>query len=135
MLAPLETSDLLTDAALNKSRHMILNNYFEHYAYGLTPWSFIINSGYDYAIAGENLAMGFSSAEGVVDAWMDSPSHRANLLNPDYQDIGVGVVKGEFTENGETKNITMTTEMLAKPKPIITRIFDRINDVFNSMFR
>lgn len=135
MLEPLEKNDLLTIAAENKSRHMVINNYFEHYALGLTPWSFILNAGYEYTIAGENLAMGFTSSEGIVDAWMDSPSHRANILNPEYQDVGIGVVKGEYTENGKTKNTVMTTELLAKPKPLINRFFDRISDAFNNLFK
>ena len=135
MLRPLSNNDLLMRAAEDKSRHMIIHNYFEHYALGLTPWSFIINSGYDYSIAGENLAMGFKTSEGIVEAWMDSPTHRANILNPEYEDIGVGIVKGEFTEDGEKNDTVMTTNMLAKPKPVINKIFNRIVESFNNLFK
>jgi uncharacterized protein YkwD len=135
MLKPLKNSDLLMKAAEDKSRHMIIHNYFEHYALGLTPWSFIINSGYDYSIAGENLAMGFKTSEGLVEAWMNSPTHRANILNPDYEDIGVGIVKGAFTEDGEKIDTVMTTNMLAKPKPVISRVFNRIVESFNNLFK
>jgi uncharacterized protein YkwD len=135
MIHPLNKSGLLTKAAEDKSRHMLIYNYFEHYALGLTPWSFIINSGYDYSIAGENLAMGFKTSEGIVEAWMDSPTHRANILNPNYEDIGVGVVRGEFTQNDKIINTVMTTNMLAKPKPAINRIFNRIVESFNNLFK
>ena len=135
MLEPLKNNELLMKAAEDKSRYMIIHDYFEHYALGLTPWSFIINNGYDYSIAGENLAMGFKTSEGIVEAWMDSPTHRANILNPDYEEIGVGIVKGEYTEDGNNIDTVMTTNMLAKPKPVINRIFNRIVESFNNLFK
>jgi len=133
-LAPLETNEQLENAAYNKSIDMITRNYFEHYAHGLTPWSFIIAQGYDYTVAGENLAMGFDSSEGVVNAWMNSPAHRANILNPEFEEIGVGVVKGEYTENNQKMYTTMTTELLARPKPRVIQIFETIVETFSRIF-
>jgi len=133
-LSPLRVNSSLQNAAKNKSIDMITRNYFEHYAYGQTPWSFILKEDYNYSVAGENLALGYSTAEGVVNAWMNSPTHRANILNPEYGDIGVGVVKGAFTEDNRTAETTITTEMLAKPKPKITQIYDRIVEVFSRIF-
>lgn len=133
-LAPLRVSPELQNAAISKTTDMMIRNYFDHYAFGQTPWMFMLKSGYNYATAGENLAKGFSTSEGVVTAWMNSPTHRANILNPDYQDIGVGVVKGSFSENGQTKETILTTEMAAKPKSAILKIIERISTIFASIF-
>lgn len=134
-LAPLKESSDLDNAAFHKSKDMINRQYFEHYAFGLTPWDFIINSGYEYLSAGENLAMDFQTSEGMVNAWMDSPAHRANILNPDFEDIGIGVIKGEFTENGASRSTTMVTNMFGREKPAIVKIFQNItNAILNHIF-
>ena len=133
-LSPLKINSSLHNAAKNKSIDMITRNYFEHYAYGQTPWLFIQAEGYDYLVAGENLALGFNTAEGIVNAWMNSPTHRANILNPEYEDIGVGVVRGAFTEGNRTTDTTITTEIVAKPKPKINQIFDKIVGAFSRIF-
>lgn len=130
-LKPLNLDSDLGHAAYSKSANMVARNYFDHFAYGLSPWLIIRNSGYDYQIAGENLAMDFNSPEGIVSAWMNSTDHRKNILNPDFQDVGIGVVKGEFTESDGTKHeTTMVTQMFGKKKsPIIgfaTKILARI---------
>jgi len=130
---PLSADDKLQNAAKLKSTDMIVRNYFEHYAYSLTPWSFILGQDYRYSIAGENLAMGFNTSEGVVSAWMNSPAHRENILNPEFEDIGVGVVKGEFNDNGKEINTTITTEMLAKPKPKIETLIEKISQKIKSL--
>lgn len=131
-LKPLNQDLDLDQAAYLKSANMIARNYFDHFAFGLSPWLIIRNSGYDYQIAGENLAMDFNSSEGMVSAWMNSTNHRKNILNPDFEDIGIGVVKGEFTESDGIKHeTTMVTQMFGKKKSafisfaakILNRIF------------
>ncbi len=134
-LEPLNANSKLENAAKNKSIDMIVKNYFEHYANGRTPWSFIRNEDYEYSIAGENLAMGYSTAEGVVNAWMNSPTHRANILNPEYEDIGVGVVKGAYFEDGKVVDTTITTEMFAKPKPRIVQMIDTAFETISKIFK
>jgi uncharacterized protein YkwD len=121
-LKPLKTDPALSNAATLKSNNMIDRGYFDHYAYGLTPWMLITNSGYDYQYAGENLAMDFNTTEGMVNAWMNSPAHRQNILNKNFQDIGVGVVKGVFTTaSGQSHKTTMVTQMFGKKKsPILS---------------
>jgi len=133
-LSPLRVNTELQNAAVSKSTDMLTKSYFDHYAFGQSPWMFMLRSGYDYTVAGENLAKGFSTSEGVVNAWMNSPTHRANILNPDYQDIGVGVVKGAFTQNGQTGETTLTTEMAAKPKSAISKIIERVSTIFANIF-
>lgn len=133
-IAPLKDNVQLNQAALNKSVDMISRKYFEHYAYGLTPWDFIKNQNYSYLYAGENLAMDFSTSEGMVSAWMNSPIHRKNILNPDFTDMGVGVVKGQFTDAEGTRETQMVTNMFATPKPAIIRVFDNIVERIKSVF-
>jgi uncharacterized protein YkwD len=125
-LIPLKVNDQLDSAATAKSEDMINRNYFEHYAFGLTPWDFIIKAGYNYLYAGENLAMNFDTAEGNVNAWMNSPAHKANILNPDYTDMGIGVVKGVYADSTGSHNTIMVTNMFGRQKPMIMQIFDSV---------
>ncbi len=90
----LDDNSQLSSAAQAKAEDMVANNYWSHISpSGKTPWSFISSSGYQYQAAGENLAYGFNSASNVMNAWMNSPEHRANILNPSYQDVGFGVAE------------------------------------------
>ncbi len=120
----LKLNENLDNAASLKAKDMINRNYFEHYAFNLTPWDFIENSGYDYLYAGENLAMDFNTSEGVVKAWMNSPAHRDNILNPDFTETGIGVVKGEYNENGIYHDTIMVSNMFGRKKPAIIKVFN-----------
>jgi uncharacterized protein YkwD len=133
-LIPLRENINLTNAATAKSTDMINRNYFDHYAFDLTPWDFILSYDYDYLTAGENLAMDFETSEGVVSAWMKSPSHRANILNPDFQDLGVGVVKGAYTTEEGTYETKMVTQMFGRHKSVIIQVFDNIVSAFQNLF-
>lgn len=87
----------LTTAAEAKAADMFANQYWAHTSpSGRDPWSFISDSGYAYLFAGENLARDFGDSKSVVDAWMNSPSHKENLLNSRYQDVGFAVVNGKY---------------------------------------
>lgn len=85
----------LQDAALLKSKDMADNNYFSHQSptYG-SPFDLIKSRGIAYTAAGENIAAGQRSAESVMTAWMNSPGHKANILNANYTHLGVGIYKG-----------------------------------------
>lgn len=133
-ITPLKVNESLDNAAYNKSVDMISRKYFDHYAYGLTPWDFIKNQNYDYLYAGENLAMDFNTSEGTVNAWMNSPLHRKNILNPDFQEMGIGVVKGEYTDSAGKHQTQMVTNMFASPKPAIIRVFDSVVERIKSVF-
>lgn len=88
----LTVNDQLSQAAVAKANDMAAKNYWAHNSPdGKTPWSFISGAGYSYSVAGENLAYGFTDGSGVVKAWMNSPEHRANILNAAYQQVGFGV--------------------------------------------
>jgi len=76
---------------------MFAKDYWAHNAPdGTKPWSFILAAGYNYLHAGENLARDFTNPQAVVDAWMASPTHRDNIMNAHYQDIGIAVVDGQL---------------------------------------
>ena len=94
-LHALTLDPLLSEAAQRKAGDMFAFNYWAHNSpSGRDPWSFFKEINYQYLYAGENLARDFNDSEGVVDAWMVSPSHKDNLLNNKYQEIGVAVVDG-----------------------------------------
>ncbi len=111
-LPDLTYNDKLATAAYNKAQDMFTKNYWAHFGPdGKTPWDFILNSGYRYEYAGENLAKNFLFSDGVVSAWMNSQSHRENLLKPSYTEVGFAVVNG--TLNGE--QTTLVVQMFGKP--------------------
>lgn len=103
----------LSVAAQKKAEHMFENDYWDHIAPdGTAPWDFILGEGYDYRYAGENLAKNFSGSEQVVEAWYKSPSHKENLLNENYDEIGFAVVNGVL-EGYET---TLVVQLFGKSR-------------------
>lgn len=94
-LGEVRENQLLNKAAEEKAKNMFTEDYWAHYSpSGKDPWGFIQGAGYRFLYAGENLARNFYTSEEVVDAWMASPSHRDNLLNSKYKEIGIAVVEG-----------------------------------------
>ena len=92
-LAPLQLDNLLMNNAEQKSLDMKQNNYFSHTSPTLgSPFEQMKNNGISYKKAGENIAKGQTTPEQVVQAWMDSPGHRENIMNSNYTHIGVGYV-------------------------------------------
>ena len=102
-LSPLTLNNQLSSAALLKADDMIANDYFEHISpTGVTPWYWMKKAGYNFDYAGENLAMDFFETNSVFQAWMNSPSHRDNILNPNYREIGIAVESGQMGERSTT---------------------------------
>lgn len=99
-LPPLNLSNELTQAAEAKAADMFAKNYWAHFAPdgSTTPWMFIKEAGYAYVYAGENLAKGYTTSADVVQAWMNSPSHRENMLSKNYNDVGFAVVPGRLQD-------------------------------------
>lgn len=94
-IQPLTVDARLSNAALAKANNMLEKQYWDHFGpNGESPWQFIKAAGYNYVYAGENLGKGFRTAEGLVEAWMASPTHKANILSANYQNIGIAVVEG-----------------------------------------
>jgi len=97
-LEPLRYSQILSKSAQAKADHMFANNYWAHNAPdGTTPWDFFKQVDYQYQIAGENLAKDFYDTSSLMSAWMKSPTHRDNIVNPKYKEIGIGVVNGTLS--------------------------------------
>lgn len=118
-LTPLTLNTELSQAAAAKAADMFANNYWAHNSpQGKTPWDFIIGSGYRYRLAGENLAKNFSDSDGVVSAWMASPSHRANIMKPEYRDIGFAVVNGKL--DGE--EMTLVVQMFGTSAAAVAEV-------------
>jgi len=95
----LEENYVLDIAAAQKLQDMLQNQYFAHVSpSGISPWHWFEVNGYQYTFAGENLAIGFIDAQSTVQAWIDSPSHRQNLVDANYKQIGVAVAQGKIKD-------------------------------------
>src|SRR3989339_1732527 len=111
-LPSLSLNSALSLAAQRKAENMFQENYWSHYSPdGKTPWDFILGAGYQYEYAGENLAKNFLFSNGVVDAWMNSTTHRDNLLKKEYTEVGYAIVNGVL--NGE--QTTLVVQEFGKP--------------------
>jgi hypothetical protein len=119
-VSTLKYNSALNQAALAKATDMFENNYWAHVSpTGTEPWYFVTGSGYKYLHAGENLARDFSNPTDVVKAWMASPTHRKNLLDDRYHDIGIAVVDG-YINGVET---TLVVQMFGSTQqPSVARI-------------
>lgn len=96
-LSPLTRSAVLDQAAAMKAEDMADKGYFAHWSpEGVSPWHWFSEAGYRYVHAGENLAVHFTDSDAVVDAWLKSPSHRANIMNANYTEIGIGTASGRY---------------------------------------
>jgi len=100
-------------AAQMKLEDMFKKNYWDHTGpNGEAAWDFIVESGYQYELAGENLARGFSDSREVMGAWMKSPTHKENIINHRFQEIGLAVGSGRL--NGMTT--TVIVQIFGRPK-------------------
>lgn len=98
-LKPLIESSVLDIAAAQKLQDMLQKQYFAHFSPdGISPWHWFEVNKYTYTHAGENLAIGFFDPKAVVTAWANSPSHRRNLVNESYREIGVAVEQGKIND-------------------------------------
>ena len=123
-LPALASNPKLEQAAYNKAQDMFAKNYWAHYAPdgSTTPWQFITGAGYNYKYAGENLARDFDTSTSVVAAWMSSSSHRANIVNGNYQDFGIAAVNGTIGGEETTLVVQMfgtsvATAVASAPSP------------------
>jgi len=122
-LSALSLNSQLSAAAAGKAADMFLNNYWAHNSpQGKTPWDFIVGSGYRYTLAGENLAKNFQMSDGVVSAWMASPSHKANIMKAGYQEVGFAVVNGVLNGEETTLVVQMFGATNARPVAQIPKV-------------
>jgi uncharacterized protein YkwD len=98
---PLAVNATLTAVAQAHSQDMATNNYFDHNSQdGRTPFDRMTAAGYRYSTAAENIAAGQRTPQDVMTAWMNSPGHRANILNCALKQIGVGYATGSSSQYG-----------------------------------
>ena len=107
-LSDLTLNAELNAAALAKAEDMKTRGYFAHFYEGETPWDFITAAGYDYHFAGENLAEGYQTVDGITYAWMHSEHHRENILDVNYTDIGFACIS---STNAQGQTVLLTVQM------------------------
>lgn len=96
-LSPLTVNPVLTAAAQAKADDMVAKGYFSHTSpEGVDPWHWFQVAGYEFSYAGENLAVDFSDSADVNAAWMASPTHRENILDPHYTEVGIALAQGMY---------------------------------------
>ncbi len=112
-LAPLKLNKKLDQAAYDKAEDMFKYNYWAHVSpSGVQPWSWLNKVQYNYDKAGENLAKNYPTSEATVQAWLASPTHRANVLNKSYTDVGFAVVNGKLQD----ENTSLVVAYYGKPE-------------------
>lgn len=113
----LTESQKLDEAAMYKVEDMLVGQYFAHTSPSGTRLSdWMKKVGYNYAFGGENLAIGFEDASGVIEAWKKSPTHYANMIDPDFKEIGVGAISGQYNQY-DTVLIAQYFGTEKKPRP------------------
>ena len=115
-VATLTVDKQLEQAAYTKAQDMIVNQYFAHVSpQGISLANFLKKVGYRYLVAGENLAMGFPDAPSTMKAWEKSPTHFANIIDPDYSQIGVALFSGLY----QGESTIMAVQMFGFPKQLL----------------
>jgi len=113
-LSPLTLNPDLTKAAELKASDMAAKSYFAHVSpEGATPWQWFSRAGYNYLYAGENLAVNFSESVDVDNAWMASPTHRENILRPEFSEIGIALASGYY----QGQPTTFVVQLFGRPTP------------------
>lgn len=110
-LEPLTANQLLAKAAIDKAQAIFNAQIFKHNFGDKRFSSWVSEAGYHYSYVGENLALDFTTSEGVITAWNNSSSHQKNLLNPYYQEIGVASMPGQFAG----QETTVVVEIFGAP--------------------
>lgn len=114
-LGELAVSPVLVAAAQAKANDMATRGYFAHNSPdGLDSWYWFREAGYSFAYAGENLAVNFSDSANVERAWMESPTHRANILNEKFTEIGIATAVGEH----KGKRAVFVVQMFGTPRQV-----------------
>lgn len=111
-LQPLRINSRLMRAAYAKGEHMLRHSYFAHVSpEGVEPWDFIRDQNFNFAFAGENLARGYTSSYELENDFLQSSSHRENLLSPLFTETGIAVIEGELDD----RPVILTVQIFAAP--------------------
>jgi len=134
-LDSLTINPLLQEAANLKAQDMAKDGYFAHTdPNGRTPWFWLNQVGYRFNFAGENLAVNFHDSKDVIDAWLNSEGHKANILNKNFTEIGIGTAKGIYKD----REAIFIVQFFGRPYPVAssnnTGSFEEIIARSNSSF-
>ena len=120
-LSGLTVNSQLASSATSKAQAMLSSDCWDHFCPpGTSPWSFILNAGYEYIYAGENLGEGFTNSSTLMNAWMNSPTHRANVLSGNFTEIGIGFAYGNYQGNPNNTVVVVhfgSREKVTAPEP------------------
>ena len=126
-LAPLHADMLLVAAAGDRMHHMEDESFWSHESPdGLSPFHWLRQRQYPYRAAGENLAYGFETARLLVQSWMESRGHRANILSPNYEDCGIAIIDGSTLGPATGKSVVvMFGSKSAAPGNVVVHVSRR----------
>lgn len=110
-LSSLEINPVLSAAARDKAVAILNNQKFQHNIDGKKFSSWIANAGYRYKMVGENLAIDFNDERKILNAWLTSDNHKKNILNPQFSEIGVAAISGNY----QGKETTVVVQLFGKP--------------------
>lgn len=129
-LPPLVLQKKLSASALKKANDMLDRQYFEHRSPdGKTAVDLVKEKGYTFQIVGENLALGdFGSDRKLVTAWMNSQTHKDNILNSKFTEIGIGIVKGDY----QGTVVWLAVQHFGKPLPICALVDQAVKKAIDS---
>jgi uncharacterized protein YkwD len=133
-LPPLKINKKLTLSAQLKANEMLKLNCWSHYCPSdKAPWDYMLDANYVFTVAGENLAEGFYDTNALMQAWLNSPTHRENILRADYSEIGIGIVYGDFNKKSNNTLIvvhfgTQVTDKITSEKPANLKILEPSNN-------
>ncbi|MFA6386236.1 MAG: CAP domain-containing protein [Candidatus Paceibacterota bacterium] len=128
-LNTLAVNPTLNKAAEMKANDMATYGYFAHTSpEGKTPWYWLAKAGYEYQYAGENLAVNFTDSQDVTNAWMASPTHKANIVKGNYTEMGTGVANGMY----EGRETVFVAQVYANPMPTPTA---ELKDIQNNIIK
>lgn len=114
-IGPLKINPKLVAAAQAKANDMAAKSYFSHTSpEGYNSWHWFSEVGYNFSYAGENLAVNFTDSEDVERAWMESPTHRANIMNGRFTEIGIATAEGEY----QGRRTIFVVQMFGRPQTV-----------------
>ncbi len=127
-LSPLAPNHRLTQAAYRKAYDILNQGYFAHTNPSGKPfYQWIEEEDYVYLYAGENLAIDFATNEGVMKAWLASPTHYANIMNKNYEEIGLVTLRGQWQDHDTTVIVQMFGSILKDSPTVLGRTLENLS--------
>lgn len=118
-LGPLFVDPRLAAAAEERMDDMVDSGQWRHEpSGGGSPFAAVTRHGFEFSMAGENLATGFETAEILVESWMLSPGHRMNVMSPNFTAVGIAIIDGHVARRAEGKSvIAVFAREMVRPVP------------------